>query len=1650
MSTRFDTIFQSLFSTPMIVLAIACILTTGAFIIKWYKEKKDTPTSRKVPTDKKRGRGKSCKKTKEGFVGVSYGDIPSGNATPPSTRTQTDFSSTDRRVNPFEKKPNDLAYDDYEASELEAAAAKEIKDTQRYIEVKSDPVADFGATFNGAIDAAVKEIPWDSDNKDVLPSDILWGIVSKEASKSIYGKIYTNIVLSDPTMIDVNTSNDPLYRSLILDVDAYDIQTSIGLQAFEGIASAQGQRLMPWGGDLYQKYEGRGFFPRRSIEPLKAISRQPRKFLGDLKMKFGVNRAKQIFSNLSSKISSGILKKLSTFVAKYVAKRAIVRTVMYGTLSALSAAAVVTAGILSTALAIFSAIIAVLEVFMNVMDFISIFAYALIPTILNKFIDTGGLCPGDSKSLTAIMNNDAAYFFFTNFVPLGDLFDILDPYMCWDNGEIVTKVPLTKPPYTYDSTLSIRYHQYSVNETMRPSSYTYMLPPIDTSEYDCINGTCYSRCPSGTWTKNDVDPICRRLEYTIKMIEPTYITNCNGVEMRPSGVTNGIQWVDNNGVCLENGEVKKEQIDRYICPIGYSLDRTDKHCYEKCITGYGRVGTSCWGDRGESARTIFQPKAVKEWDQGYKPPERLEDVTFPWCNFANPIMLDRMAQFYYDQSSLHPTVIDSELNPGTTLIEWEYITKFYGVIASSELSCDVACKIKTVQYNPYTGEEYSETSELLGGGCKYDDDSDTYCYRRFYFIKQTTDPQGIFTVSGCTNSDYTAPEAQVNSWEDGVEYVPSLPKVFIVDKVNIKPTWSMSDIVDIGTGILGGGAGYLTGRVGNLNALQGRAATATLITSSLGVGSSVGAEQLNTYIKNQAGLSTLTDEADSVYLVGDIMSKTNNRVFSMVSSKSTLDGYSPAHMTIQRGIIKEQAEGLTPQITRCSKFIMDAAQCSYKYILRDTIDRYHKMNPTRRIKQVDIIEPRGKDACYYRWKEVNYDITTNKEGTEIIENDIIQKYVIRDLNTCVYEADSFVENKANEYPIRKFTFNGADAYPTRKAVTKPVRYVRIELTNSTNKGILRLSQVSVFNTELQNVSKYKDTKASPEILGTSKTAVVDGKEIGRDEPFIYISSSDSAYFEIDLATEEYIQSITVYTCVNPNYGDDIGKNLNIKYKDDIGKYSVICYDAARQENYRFRLQAVEINTLRDFPPITLEPSLPRTPFLVPQTLPVNTTLGGDNCPNTTCATARQMDRLILDFNKANENTKIIKIIKAVTPKTNRCDYEVEMMRVLTTGERIFQRETVYIDVAQSSDTPCVFTRIGDGIATLNSGTFIQSNTPALTEGDVPAEVMSFDSIVKSVRDSVQMNYLYIYDSKPLDNLRTNIKDTNNTAKETLSYLTSLYTLDGCPTKCSDPDILKTMYNAYNNRNTLNTEQYGVERNTVKRILRVAAASPTECDALLEEQNEIFEDILQPHVTSQIRIKAARFTLTKTPNTCNFSISEDPSAIKDINSNSITLQSPNAIITPPFTLRNNCIIDCLSDANISAVKQKLEAESNKAPGTTSVYTSILQTYRNGSNKCEYKMLQNINEQDPYTKMWATVPDVETYIKASFTQLNGDTCTHTLSTIEEYQSDLIDLRLNMATQEYDTYYNGKQVSLPFLFSYDSSVPSPSVDTTVKRFT
>ena len=706
-------------------------------------------------------------------------------------------------------------------------------------------------------------------------------------------------------------------------------------------------------------------------------------------------------------------------------------------------------------------------------------------------------------------------------------------------------------------------------------------------------------------------------------------------------------------------------------------------CRKRCREGFHEVAGVCWGNTGTYARESAIPKSTKIYDPGYNPPENLSGISFPYCDFSSQTMLDRMAQFYYDQSSLHAQTVPDD----SGRISFEYIVMFYGVIASSELSCDVACRMKTVIFDPITGGRY----EQKFGTTYSDDPGNSVSYRRFYFIKQNSDPQGIFTVTACTNSDYTAPDAQSKS-TDGGDPIISLPKVYNVrDKRVAMGTWdnnTFKQSLAVTTVNMGLGAAFGTGVGGQvLGAVAGTMAgeaVAKRMSQASGVAASIGATAENSVVKDDSG---------------------NYYVFRNYDNYSI--NFGPLYEIRAR-----DGQGVVPSINFCGKIITTPLLCSNKFILRDTIDLYHTQNPTKRVKRVDIIEPRGRDGCYYQWNIVDYNPTTNVEGTVSTQSEIVRRYQIVDRSTCVFTPTNTFVTDMTGYPIRSYNdlIYKRTQYPTREiksVATHQGRYVRVRPSQTASDSFMQITQIAVFDSTGNNLALNRPVYATSSYTGSEgpsapPNTVVNGtfSALSGNTNTWQNNGGNSAqtdYLEIDLGKNYVISHIVYFGRLdNPNPTRNMGIRFQLLYTNGL-------LDPVVKE---LTTTADNLSQVVDFCTETLVPKQPVKPFNVPQPLPPEVNLGS-SCP-ARCQDKTQIDEFVKQYNAnpANSSAQIIKVMRAVTPRVDRCDFEAQVLRT-TSGKRFTSKELISTSVSQSG-------------ATTNTGTvygrYVRVKPPA-TNGD---------------------------------------------------------------------------------------------------------------------------------------------------------------------------------------------------------------------------------------------------------------------------------------------------------------------------------------------
>ena len=770
----------------------------------------------------------------------------------------------------WEKTPFDTYYDDYELAESDAAGNQLLK----FNDIEPAPSAppDFGSSL-GAFDSETTRIPWDKDNESYQQTDVVWGYVSEQASRSIFLKTYVNELAANANSFIPCSEDNPTnycYKSPLFDVSVTDQKLAYVTKTGEAVAQAVGMLPMMYLSEvdmnlsnLSEVYEKRKLAISNFLDSMKSTKSHQ---LGKVQtittevgnsLALGVGPRKTLahIKNVSDKISASAKAVLDTTRIK-------AQTVALGvTLSVTGATALTAAAALTPAAPVAAPMAAVLakvsigvDLFFGVFGGICMAIEAILEPMAAALYNTGGECPDNYKPITELVPTPVLTALSAS-IPLAPFLQMFDPYICWRGekglGDARLRIPPKVPPFMSDRTLSLVYHaawQTGHNPAIpSPTSLSFMLDPLppgyvwleqsDLANKPNVNelakyatdmamlaqgsrglpstnsaqggsGTLPSNIAVKTCEQNTVPSLdgrrCNKKEIKFDPVLPSLSQcdsgttddgyNCWDVNLGSSSSCKGGEisytttntWNDATGyfqvtsrpvVCngitqTTNTNIRKGYIQRITCPANYENTSPELLCYRRCQPGFIRNGAICSGATQSYDRQYMFGTSTMYKTQRFDPQKLndISDVTIPYCDFSKPYMLNKMAEFYYKNSLQNPSIKED----GT--IQIQMITKFFGVIASSELSCDVVCSIEFISYDPITGGNYSSYT-----GCSYLEDEEykycNFCFRRFYFIRRGDETNlDEFTVTGCTWTDYTAPDAMVKSSDTGTNPVQSLPK----------------------------------------------------------------------------------------------------------------------------------------------------------------------------------------------------------------------------------------------------------------------------------------------------------------------------------------------------------------------------------------------------------------------------------------------------------------------------------------------------------------------------------------------------------------------------------------------------------------------------------------------------------------------------------------------------------------------------------------------------------------------------------------------------------------------------------------------------------------------------------------------------------
>jgi hypothetical protein len=1379
-----------MFGNAFIPLFILIFFILIFILYMWY-DKNERDKKKREPTTPKYS-VPSRDMTTEGFKGFTAAEVTAGGADLyatlvanagstdaaagygsrmfPHYKTQFDYYKTggSKAYGTWETTAQDSFYDLYEQNEQYAAYYKvqQLKDIVPVIK----PIPDYGGKL-GTFDSDNIKIPWDSDNSSYQQSDIVWGVVSEQASRSIYLKTWIQKLLSNAAEMqpcsEENVANW-CYHSPLFGVDVRDPSAANAVKFGEGFTQMVGQVVQTVGFDMIHGDER-----QRALTTLAEKFRMNRSALSN-----GLTRIRGVASSFYSKtlgsvvsrvgpqlraagnrLASALMRGLEILTKGKIraVMAAMKRAMMMNssiaisttatTAAAANAAAVASSGILAAIAAIATAIAAFCAWFFGIFGMIIMVIETLITPIVQSLFHPGGVCPPGSKQLSTLVP-EWAMTIIGGFIPMGSFLQTFDPFVCWNNSGAHLMTPPKIPSFMADNTLSLVYHPawlrgelsgvIPTNPTLNiisdpiPPNYKW-LPDSDLAtnpNFNAIaslakgsatsgsfsdksilstigsNGSASAfakyiavqTCPSGTTPSSD-GLECVSATYHTGVKQPfltpcatgeaddgqncwkSYYGNCTG----GYSFEQTTSWNDTYGffrlvgtpkVCDGQGGSSSNTItqtfqQRSQCEPGYEKDNGGLLCFAKCKDGYTRIGAICQGGPAFKRDFMWGTHSMY-YDQELNKElmETLDDVKIPYCDYSSPVMLNRMAQFYYNNSINNPT-----LNPDGT-ITIQMITGFNGVIASSELSCDVACIIRFITYDPVSGGKYAYATD----GCTKNYKGDPYfegcpfCFRRFYFIRGDQDKQGEFTVTGCTYADYTAPDAMVYTGDLSSNIIQSLPKEW---KDSKNPA-ERKNIIYKDVSIVDPAA--LTRELANGNIFEqaginmfeiGIMMGPMMAASIPGVGAGAAAALIGAGMA--AGLATpwidqaLVQAAGGAIDIGSVYNSIDTVVYGSGKNLSVVTNTS--YYTIKHGPVYELAKGYTPQIEFCQTRVIGIDHCAHKYVVRDMVNKYHNENRLKHIHSITDIEPRGKNGCYYKFKEVDYDPVKNLESEIEVDKEVILQHEIKDYATCTYGATTFTFNMNDpNYTVRSYidpsTHDAATPrliYPTRDMVYTSdltARFVRVRPPITGGDGFLNIAQLAVFDISGINISIDKRTYATSTFSGAMPAKeLVNGTVDTSGATLASIwqqgtANRNTEYFEIDLSQNMVISEI-VY------FGGSIqaARNQGVRIE--------FLYSNGATETPLYTITLPNDDTVQYLPVYSSMYTTPAYPLGDPIKIPRPVVNGGvlgkdAGCINR-CEDRSIIESLTTQYNESSPNTEIVKVVNGITTSSNTCEYQTEML-----------------------------------------------------------------------------------------------------------------------------------------------------------------------------------------------------------------------------------------------------------------------------------------------------------------------------------------------------------------------------------------------------
>jgi hypothetical protein len=556
-------------------LGLFATIALFIYFLIWKRQNKDStkpakkPIKRSKPTappvyreQQEQGTNYSHPDNKEGFADY---------VEPISSNWHPTYPQWSKASIIFSRGMNDNIYKKYEVENLQPSA--DLVALVGSLPVPTPEVPNYGAQLETFDSGDLTSIPWDADNTSYLQKDIVWGTVSRQASASIFIKVYHKNLMSDSENL-IETESGFQYHSPILDINAYDPTTAAVMQAgdqamgmvgqmgFDSIKSkvttqfkkgvianlqaraAQGslgtadqsllhnmvaeQRTADREAKIAagialsdaEKAEQalvdaeRGGKDAGKLKWFAKIGKQLEAVKQATKAKLGIRFAEKFAAKMKAKMAA-MLQKVLTKALQKMGLLSAITALINGMAVAVTTGAVVTFGALAPLAVVVDTICFVWDILDAICMIVVLALQIILPALMDKAMANGGVCPGSGKPLDQLISDDFLYFIFTTFIPIGGVLDAFGPYLCYnDDGSSNFKQPLYIPPYFADSTLSLYRHIYPLDMSPRGDSTSYTDPAHSVpAGWTITAGIARSPCDPGTWTSSDVDMLCNISTY---------------------------------------------------------------------------------------------------------------------------------------------------------------------------------------------------------------------------------------------------------------------------------------------------------------------------------------------------------------------------------------------------------------------------------------------------------------------------------------------------------------------------------------------------------------------------------------------------------------------------------------------------------------------------------------------------------------------------------------------------------------------------------------------------------------------------------------------------------------------------------------------------------------------------------------------------------------------------------------------------------------------------------------------------------------------------------------------------------------------------------------------------------------------------------